>query len=205
MDLDELIATAVPRTKTVQVCGRGDLASEHESLVSELQALMLNPDRGLGGDPEVRRVAQAISDLEDKMAAETVSVTVKALSRNAWSDLVAAHPPSREQARDGEQINPKSFPIAALAACSQDPEITLERAQVLAERLPIGEWQKLWSAVATLNMVQTTVPKLKAATALLATNEQSSTTSDPGGSVEAFSLGGSGEASPPTSSTTTED
>lgn len=205
MNLDELIATAAPRTTTVQVCGRGDLASEHERLALELRALMMDPDTGLAGNPEIQRVAQAISDLEDEMAGCTIDVTVKALSRNAWADLVAAHPPSREQARAGEDIDPKTFPVAALAACSYEPTITTDQAQSLAGKLPVGEWQKLWAAVASLNMVPTTVPKLKAATALLEANGTSSTTSGPEASLEVPSLGGRGEASPPTSTTPTGD
>jgi hypothetical protein len=203
MDLDELIATAAPRTKTVQVCGRGDLAAEHERLATRLQGLMLDPNKGLAGNPEVHEVAQQIADLEDAMAASTIDVTVKALSRNAWADLLAAHPPSREQSRAGEDVNPKTFPVAAVAACSHEPQISATQAEALAGKLPVGEWQKLWMAVASLNTVPTTVPKLRAATELLAASEPSSTTSVPVESLGVPSLGGSGEASRPTTTTTT--
>lgn len=201
MDLDALIASAAPRTRTVQVCSRGDLASRHEALVAELQQVAMR-ESSLAGNPEAERISGEIVAVQDEMEGSVLDVTVKALSRNAWLDLLAAHPPSREEARRGESMNPKTFPVAAVAACATEPKISGAQAEQLAESLPPGEWQKLWLAVVALNTAETTVPKLRAATEILQANGRSSTTSGLAGSVEAPSLDGSGDPSPSTSTTT---
>lgn len=203
MDLDDLIATAAPRTMTVQVCGRGDLAALHESLVAQLRAVAVDPDESsLAGNPKAKDLAQQIVDVEEQMAGVTKDLTVKAVSRNAWADLLAEHPPSKEQLKAGETMNPRTFPVAALVVCSHDPKVSTEQAEALANNLPSGEWQKLWYAIVALNTQQTTVPKLRAATDLLQANEPSSTTSVPAPSRGASSLDGSGSPEPTTSTTT---
>ena len=202
MDLDDLIAKAVPRAKTVRLCSRGDLASEHEALYARLNELALEPTGSLGGNPEAREVAQRIHALEEEMDGCTVEVTVKALSRNAWANLLAAHPPTREQQRKGEDHNPETFPIAAVAECIGR---TVDKVREIADVLPNGEWLKLWNAVVQLNVAPTTVPKLTAATELLQANGRSSTTAAPAASPEAPSLAGSGDPSPDTTTTTTDD
>jgi hypothetical protein len=202
MDLDDLIASAVPRTKTVRLCGRGDLASEHEQLYAQLEQLALSPNRSLAGDPEATAVAERIHDLEAEMESVSLDVKVKALSRNAWSKLLRAHPPTTEQRRANEDHNPETFAVAAVAACIGQTE---DKTSELADTLPNGEWLKLWNAVVQLNVAPTTVPKLAAATELLRANGRSSTTSDPGESPAARSLGGSGDPSPDTPTTTTDD
>lgn len=201
MDLDELIAAAAPRTRTVRVCSRGDLASRHEALVADLQQVAMR-ESSLAGNADAERISAEIVAVQEEMEGAVLDVTVKALSRNGWIDLLAAHPPSREDARKGESADPRTFPIAAVAACAVEPDISRSQAEALAEALPPGEWQKLWLAVVALNTAETTVPKLQAATDILQANGRSSTTSDPGGSAEAISLDGSGEASPSTSTTT---
>lgn len=201
MDLDEFLAGAKPRTVEVRVCARGDLAARHAQLRDELAAVAMDPrERDLSGNPRAREISEEIVQIEGEMEAHTRVFTVRAASRNEWANLLAAHPPTKEQQRAGENTNPLTFPVAAVAACCD--ELDEAKATRLADVLPQGEWLKLWTAVVTLNVVATTVPKLAAATEILQANAASSTTSGPAASPGPRSLAGSGEA-PPSSDTTT--
>lgn len=200
MDLDELIATASPRTQTVQVCARGDLVARHEELVEQLGATA--GTGSLGGNSDAHRISEEIVAVEEAMDASTLSITLRSVSRKVWADLLAKHPPGREH--KGQDHNPETFPPAALAACAVEPPITVEQATKLADTLPTGEWNKLWLAMIGLNVVAMPHPKLAAATELLRANGRSSTTSADTDSLAAPSSAGSGEASPPTTTTTTD-
>lgn len=191
MNIDDLIATAQPRTEVVRICARGDLVARHQEAVQAL-ADATRGDDSLGAGPEVTAAAGAVVAIESEMEAATVEFTLGSVSRKAWADLLAKHPPSNEQRRSGADHDPDTFPVAAIAACCKDPEMTEEQSERLADVLPPGEWFKLWSTALRLNVSETPHPKLAAATDLLRANGQSSTTADPEDSPEVGSLAGSG-------------
>lgn len=204
MDLDEFIASAAPRTTTVKVCGRGDLAAKHYDLIAEAQRIAADPKvKSLGADPRARELADEIDQVEAEMEAFTQEFTVKAVSRNAWVDLLAAHPPTKDEREQDETVHVRTFAVGALVACSHEPKISDEQARRLADTLPTGEWQKLWGAILVLNTAPTTAPKMGAATAILRANDVSSTTSGQEASPAPSSMASSGDPSPSSSTTVT--
>lgn len=190
MNIDELIATAQPRTHQVRICARGDLVAAHEQAV-EAYRQALEGDDSLAGSADSKAAAEAVVAIEDEMDASTVEIAVSAVSRKVWADLLAANPPTKEQKRLGHIYNPDTFSVAMVAACVKD--LDEAKAKELSEAIPHAEWAKLENAAFALNVTETPHPKLPAATELLRANGQSSTTSDPEGSREAGSLAGSGE------------
>lgn len=192
MNVDDLIATAQPRTEVVRICARGDLVTRHAEAVAHLRDTATG-DESLAGNPATVAAAEAVKAIEDEQDAATVEFTVQAVSRKTWADLLAKHGPSPEDRRAGHDHNPQTFPVAAIAACVKDPELSLDQALKLSEVLHTGEWNKLWVAVVGLNVTGTPSPKLAAATDLLRANEHSSTTPPTGESPEGGSLAGSGE------------
>jgi hypothetical protein len=191
LNIDELIATAQPRTEKVRICARGDLVARHQEAVVALGAATEGDD-SLAGSPATREAAGAVVAIEAEMEAATVTFTVASVSRQRWADLLAAHPPSKEERRAGQDHDPKRFPVAVVAACTKDPAMTVEQAGQLAGVLPSGEWNKLWLAILGLNVTGIPAPKLLAATELLQANGTSSTTPLDEGSPEDGSLAGSG-------------
>ena len=189
--VDELIATAQPRTEQVRICARGDLVAKHQEAVSVLKAAT-DADESLTGSAEVKAAAGAVVAVEAEMEAATVTFTVASTSRQKWADLLATYPPSKEERRAGHDHDPTRFPVAAVAACVASPPLTIDQAAKLAQVLPAGEWNKLWLAVLGLNITGTPAPKLAAATELLQASGTSLTTSGPEGSLEDGSLAGSG-------------
>ncbi len=188
--VDDLIATAQPRTDKVRICARGDLVAAHAEAVAALQSVMGGDDSLEGAD--TTDAAAAVVAVEEEMEAATVTFTVASVSRHRWANLLAKHPPSAQDRRAGHDHDPEQFPVAAVAECVTDPDLSPLQAKQLADVLPPGEWNKLWIAALTLNITGTPNPKLAAATELLQANGQSSTTPPPAVSLEGGSLAGSG-------------
>lgn len=192
MNIDELIATAQPRTEVVRICARGDLVARHAEAVAALAEILGRAeDDSLAGSPDVEAAAEAIKAIEAEQDEYTFEIVVTSVSRNRWANLLAAHPPTKEQRRAGHFADPTTFAIAVVAECVDDLDPV--KAAQLADVLPISEWGKLESAALILNATETPSPKLPAATELLRANGQSSTTSAPAASHEDGSLAGSGE------------
>lgn len=189
---DDVIASAQRRTIAVRICARGDLTTRHADLVEQLRNVTM-ADKSLAGDGEATRLAGEIVACEAEIDACAVEVTIGTVSRQVWADLLAEHPPTKEQAARGSDNNPKTFPPALVAACTIEPPMSDEQALDLADKLPIGEWNKLFAAAYTLNVAGLDSPKLEAATALLRASGASSTTPGPAASPEPRSLAGSGE------------
>lgn len=191
MNIDELIATAQPRTQLVRICARGDLLARHAETVRALGAAAEDDSDSLASTA-VHDAAAAVQAIEEEMEAATVVFTVQSVSRQTWADLLAKYPPSKEQRRAGHDHDPARFPPAAVAASVIDPEMTEAQGQQLAETLHAGEFNKLWMAALELNITETPHPKLAAATELLQVNGPSSTTPQSEESPEVGSLAGSG-------------
>ncbi len=162
--LDELIGRAKPRETVVSICFRGDLVDRHDEL--ERQMATGSGEPTLSGNPQIVELANEIDQVEQELEAESITVRVRGLSRKAWADLLAAHPPSREQLSRGLDNDERTFPAAAIAACADEPALTVEKAEELAEHLPVGEWMKLWMAVLGLNLGSLQTPKSAAAAAV---------------------------------------
>lgn len=182
--IDDLIATAKPRTAEVTVCGRGDLVASHRDLVNEMKDAVSEDTSLEGSDDEARRViAEQIVAVEAEMETSRVTIQVRSIA-GRWADLLRDNPPTGDQRLLGYDNNPDTFQPAAIAACAIEPTISVEQARKMREVLDEGEWGHLYSVVQTLNRSRTPNPKLPAATELLRPSEPSSTTSGPEGSLE---------------------
>lgn len=198
MDLEAFLESASPRVDEVTVCARGDLVARHAELVSKLEEIA-KTDAHLNS-PEAIEVAEAIVAVEEEQAATTATFKFRSIG-GAWADLVAEHPPAKGRMAYWDK---KTFEPAAVAACSVDPQIVVDQAKRLRERLPEGEWESIVLLVQRLNAESMPRPKLAAATELVRANGRSSTTSENAASPEASSSGGSADPSPSTTTETTE-
>lgn len=199
MDLDTFLNTAAPRTDSVTVCARGDLVARHAELVEALR----EAEQGggsLGGNSEANTVCEQIVAVEEEMKDSTQEFNLSSIG-GQWAALSIAHPPLRDQ--KGYDINPLTFPQAAVAACCLSPVVTLEQANRLREILPAGEWNKIWLLAQSLNLTGMPRPKLAAATELLRTNGRSLGTPAEPESPDPSSSDGSGDQ-PPSTTTPTE-
>ena len=97
-----------------------------------------------------------------------------AIGRRAWADLVAEHAPTRDdiKADPRSEVNPRTFPTAAVAASCVDPGMTLDDATRLEAALNDAQWTVLWDACLAANLGGVADPKSLIAGSVLRASEQ---------------------------------
>lgn len=146
--IDDILATAAPRTETVRLSLRSDLASEHDRLEEELAAAV--------DDERLLDIAERMEAIQAEIRSSAVEFVLAGIGKRRWSELVADNPPTAEQVEQlGRRVpwNPDTFVYAAIAACVREPAgITVEKAASLEDVLTVAEWQRLWEAVLVVNV-----------------------------------------------------
>ncbi|CAB4194548.1 hypothetical protein UFOVP1264_3 [uncultured Caudovirales phage] len=66
-------------------------------------------------------------------------VTLKAIGSKAYDDLLANHPPTSDQKKEGSSYNVDTFAPALIASCSVTPELSPEQAVQIWES---NEWSR---------------------------------------------------------------
>ena len=62
---------------------------------------------------------------------QTLSLSLQASGSKAYDDLLAAHPPTKEQKIEGDTYNVNTFGPAIIAAVVNEPKLTLEQATAI--------------------------------------------------------------------------
>jgi hypothetical protein len=177
--LDELLADAEnPAYRLVtsaRVLLRHDLRQRHEEMEERL-AVALAEDERENREPVAPDLARELVALEEEIEAAKVTIRFSPIGRRAWADLMKAHPPTKEQAKERLDHNPDSFPVAAIAASAIEPEISLDAAQRLERVLNDSQFNTVWAACLKANIGGVDVPKSRAAGLILRVNGASATT-----------------------------
>jgi hypothetical protein len=131
-DIADILAQAenpeYVRVATARVLIRQDLLARHEELDAELQAAIAS-DGMHNRTPRAPALAAELEALEAEVEAAKVEFRFRSIGKRAWADLLAAHPPTREQKKADPRVdhNPDTFPAAAIAASCVDPVLTLDK------------------------------------------------------------------------------
>ena len=144
----------------------------------------------LAGDDLLRTMSEGLQELERRIDEQARIFSFRGVSRRKWRDLLAQHPPRKQDREVGDDFNPETFPAAAVALCSVSPKLTEDEAKALEDDddLGTGGFEQLWNGVLAANLgVVNDTPKSVIATAILRTNGASSTTAAPGASPAASS------------------
>lgn len=135
-DLKTLLAGAQLPERTVPICLRGDLVAVHENLERQLEEAQRRPVDSLEGNG-TGEIVDAITSVEAQMKDATVTFRLRALSKPAWRELLAAHPPRKTD--DGEPhpedavgFNTETFFDAIVRACLVDPVVDDETWALMA-------------------------------------------------------------------------
>ena len=173
-------------TSTVRLCTDMALAAEHETLTVRLAEERAKPDGGmLVGNAEERRLAAEITALEERMQESTVIVTHEALTRKAWAELVAAHPPREDSEEDASLgINVSTFVDAALSLAITGAVRAHDGSPVegftgtdwpeVADEISNAQWQQFALDLFRLNNAVTVGPTSRTASLVMRSSEPTS-------------------------------
>lgn len=151
--IDDLLAEITAREKTVKILLDQRLLAEHERLEAELVA-ELEVDARENRDPVGPGLAQELVEFEDKIQAARREFRFKSIGKKQWADLIAEHPPTKEQTAANVRLdhNPETFPIVAIAASCIDPVMTVAQVGQLEQALNLAQFDKLWAACLEANV-----------------------------------------------------
>lgn len=190
--LAEIRASFQRRRESARVLFDMELLVEHRRLTAALQkALRSNDDDSIAGESPLD-ASQRVDELEERIEAAEVEFVFESLGRAGWLQLVAQHPPTEAQAREGYHYDPDTFPQAALQASCVSHALDDDDATWLAAELDLGEFTKLWEACLRANAGEANRPKSVEAQLLRRSSGPSSRTAPPTASPARSSSGGSG-------------
>lgn len=176
MDAAELIRKATRRTVDVPVFLAGDLVAEYEALGRRLAEAQRTTADSLGGGSSVE-IAQQMEDLRGRMAEWQMIVTLCALSRLAYRQILAAHPPRRDEGgevlrTDLTGFNADTFYPAIIRACWSGPTLDEEtREHLLDDVLTDRQFEELAIAAVNVNRGAVDIPFSRDASTILRNSE----------------------------------
>ncbi|MER6575831.1 hypothetical protein [Nonomuraea sp. NPDC001023] len=160
--INEILGQMRLPERTFNLCMRPDLFVQWEQAEAELDAARRSDTGSLAGvSAAAKAAAKRVQEIEAEMDEHTVPILLRARTQQEWSDLVAAHPP-REDSDDG-LWNGKTFSRALLAASAVAPEMSVEDASALVDKLTLGQWNSLQEVLFNLNSQVVEVPKSRSA------------------------------------------
>lgn len=191
MSLEDVKARRVRRRAEARVCLDQTVDAEHERLDAEAVSALQSSSITQGP----AKATDALVAFEAQRDEADMVIVFESIGHGAWTDLIAAHPPTKEQlkANKGLDHNPETFPIAAVVkSCieTRNPDaagLDVETATYLFVDLEEAEWLKIWSACLDANLGAAERPKSLAASAARALSARSSTTAPNAGSPGASS------------------
>jgi hypothetical protein len=163
--IEDILAKAKPREKTVMVCIRGDLAGEAERLQDELSRVSEDWEPAdLSEAHPGRAIAEQLKAVHQQVREAEEPFKLRYIGDKAYSDLMAAHP--SEDAN--EAFDSEAFPRALVAASCVEPVMSEEQVTQLFEVINEGEIKKLFDAAWDVHNSSDLIPFSLAASALLA-------------------------------------
>lgn len=190
--VDDLLAEITAREKTVRILLRQDLLAEHARLDGELVEA-LNVDARENRDPQGPALAKRLVEFEAEIESAKREFRFRSIGKRAWADLLAKHPPTREQAKTNIRLdhNPETFPLVAIEASCVEPVMTLEQVAKLEDALNLFQFEMLWGACLDANVGGDASPKSLVAGPIARVNAEFGITHVNGASPEVSSLDGS--------------
>jgi hypothetical protein len=173
-------------TKTVEVVLDPDAARavhEAEDRVNRAEArVRVTPD-----DPAAQEALWAareqLEGLRAQAAKDDVVVTLRfrSIGRHAYDDLIRQHPPTPDQQDEAKEaggtlnFNPETFPPAVVAACLEEPRLSVDE---VTEMWESAEWNQaelaeLFSAAVDVNSRRETLDLGKDSAAMATTGRKS--------------------------------
>jgi len=181
MDYEAIKAHKHPVIKEVPILLDTSLLDEYGRVEQELvRAETRDRMRAKTADMSVADEApglrKQLEELTEKIAAQTAIFRFQALPRAEWTQLVADHPPSEVDLKEGWPIDLETIGPPLLAACAIDPVLTLEQAEEIWSSYSAGETTALFLGAWSANREDRRIPLVRPATGGMPSGGRSSTT-----------------------------
>lgn len=179
------------RVTTAKILIRQDLVVRHEQLDAEIERAIVDDSRE-NRIPVAPQLAEQLAELEREIEDAKVVFRFRSIGKRAWTDLMAAHPPTKEQKRADNRapFNPLTFPCAAIAA-SVEPTSTPEEIHRLELALNDSQFDVLFDRCIDAQIGGLDAPKSVTAGAILRVKSQFESSAT---AVDAQSLAASSSA-----------
>jgi hypothetical protein len=169
MDFDAWLAEASLPEETVPLCLNGPLVRKYEEVKARIEARQqVEPqtdDLRLGSpDTTVDAEQPELDRLTEQIQAKTRLFILRALPRDDFQELFAAHPPRKDSStgrndpRDSGGANMKTFLPAITKASIVDPALSDEQWSQLLRKLTDGQIEKLGLVGWSLNREDREIP-----------------------------------------------
>ena len=174
-------------TKRVELCLDLGLREKWEAAEADLRDArndpMISGQQTMGGGPLVD-MARRVEEVEQEMAAATVTFVLEGLPRHAWSDAVTEHPPrpgddgDKQLGFNEETIFDALIPLSVVAVVGPDGdpvEWSADSWMALADEMTTRQYQEFKQAVFELNVggAGARLPKSSAASRVMRRSEGS--------------------------------
>jgi hypothetical protein len=156
-DLAALLAGARLPERTVDLCLRGDLQAEWETLDKARTEAARTGATSLAGS-DVPALDTALAVIEEQMRAAVLTITMRALNRKTYRDLTVAHPPTDADKAKGLDLAWEAFRAALIRGCVVDPEFDDDQWDRLVAVITPAQYTLLGDTADVLNHNQVDVP-----------------------------------------------
>jgi len=160
----DTIAAATRPERVFPLLLRGDLIARHQELDMQLTEIQ-NEAMGEDLPKEAYELAEQIQALEVEADAETLHLTIRALSNTTWRNAVAAHPKKDEDGEDDTDLDalfddvlPDSIREAKLGTDGDPAPLDAEDIDSLKDSITAAQRQALINIIVSLNGRDNSVP-----------------------------------------------
>lgn len=155
----ELLKAAKLPERSITLQLRGDLVAEIEEMERELAeiAQVEVTTKRMVGNPRAKELAALIEAKREEMADALFPMRLRALTPNAWRDLLRKHPPKKGQDTlvDVLPFMGEALPLSVISPDDMDSEDW----ETLQTSIPTGEMTRLINTVWELNTQGADIPK----------------------------------------------
>lgn len=204
MDIDAMLASAKLPEETVPLCLRPDLRQQWETLETELINARTQRNT-MAPTTREQELAVEIRAVEAEIADNTLKVRMRGLTHQPWTELVAAHPPRKDNFADQNVgINEETFIPALIKAQMIEPVMADEQVEKLLDVISDAQYQMLSNAAWALGRADRNRPVFsRAASLVIPDSGETSRQQSGSGSARRGSQAKNPKSSPSTTTTTT--